>query len=138
AGSVLTGFTYLPRQNSPNGRIGNFEIYISDSTTDWGNVVGTGTGRNDQEEVLVTFSATSGRYLRFVALTPANSGHRWASAAELSVIRSTPAVVYVDSEETNAETAPGVNATDGDPNTIWHTEWESYNKPYPHEIQIDL
>ncbi|GGW73958.1 putative secreted protein (Por secretion system target) [Winogradskyella epiphytica] len=137
-GSVLNGFTYLPRQNNQNGRIGDFAIYISDSTSDWGSVVGTGTGGNNLNAQTVTFPATEGRYLRFVAINPAVAGQPWASAAELSVIRATPAVVYVDSEEIIDEFAPAVNATDGDPNTIWHTEWGTHNEPYPHEIQIDL
>ena len=45
-------------------------------------------------------------------------------------------LIYVDSQEVVGE--GGVNAFDGDPATIWHTEWK-YSKPaHPHEIQIDL
>lgn len=47
-------------------------------------------------------------------------------------------VVYVDSEETNSEDGRGLNAIDGDPNTIWHTEYSLAQPEPPHEIQIDL
>lgn len=44
-------------------------------------------------------------------------------------------VIYADSVEgaTKAE-----NVFDGDPATIWHTEWKSKKVPYPHEVQIDM
>ena len=44
-------------------------------------------------------------------------------------------VIYVDSVEgaTKAE-----NAFDGDPATIWHTQWKDKKPPYPHELQIDM
>ena len=44
-------------------------------------------------------------------------------------------VVRVDSESPPYK---GVNAIDGDPNTIWHTPWENTSPSFPHEIQIDL
>ena len=45
------------------------------------------------------------------------------------------AVQATDSEETNGQAS---NAIDGNPNTIWHTEWMSTNPVHPHEIQLDL
>ena len=50
-----------------------------------------------------------------------------------------PQVVYVkarvDSEASGYE---GVNALDGNPNTMWHTEFRKDNPKHPHEILIDL
>ena len=43
---------------------------------------------------------------------------------------------YVDSEETVGEDGAAENAFDGNPATIWHTQWGG--PPPPHEIQIDL
>ena len=43
----------------------------------------------------------------------------------------------MDSAETGAGEGAG-NAIDGDPLTIWHTEWSKVNTPQPHEIRIDL
>jgi alpha-glucosidase (family GH31 glycosyl hydrolase) len=51
---------------------------------------------------------------------------------------SPTAVTYVDSEETAGEDGAAVNAIDGDPATIWHTEWSAAVPPPPHEIQLDL
>jgi hypothetical protein len=47
-------------------------------------------------------------------------------------------VVKVDSEETAGENGRGVNAVDGDTNTLWHTQWQDTNPPQPHEIIIEL
>jgi hypothetical protein len=46
--------------------------------------------------------------------------------------------VSVDSEETNGENGHGENAVDGDPNTIWHTQWQRQSPGLPHEIIIEL
>jgi len=47
-------------------------------------------------------------------------------------------VVKVDSEETAGEDGKGANAVDGDPNTIWHTQWQDASPECPHEIIIEL
>jgi hypothetical protein len=44
-------------------------------------------------------------------------------------------VVNVDSEARGHE---GSNVIDGNPDTIWHTEWESNPPGYPHQITIEL
>ncbi len=43
--------------------------------------------------------------------------------------------VRVDSEASGYE---GVNALDGNPNTMWHTEFRKSNPEAPHEIVVDL
>ena len=47
-------------------------------------------------------------------------------------------VIKVDSEETAGEDAKGANAVDGDPETIWHTQWQDASPAYPHEIIIGI
>jgi hypothetical protein len=47
-------------------------------------------------------------------------------------------VVSVDSEETGAQNGYAANAVDGDPNTYWHTQWQSNSPGLPHEIIIEL
>jgi hypothetical protein len=54
---------------------------------------------------------------------------------ELAVPQSNITVVYADSEESGT---PAANAIDNDPDTFWHTEWQSSDPPHPHEIQLDL
>ena len=44
-------------------------------------------------------------------------------------------VIDVDSEAVGHE---GSNAIDGNPTTIWHTEWEGSAPQYPHQITIEL
>ena len=48
------------------------------------------------------------------------------------------ALVSVDSEETAGEDGQATNAFDGNPGTIWHTQWQGSSPTHPHEIQIDL
>jgi hypothetical protein len=65
-------------------------------------------------------------------------------SAEIELIRnlfrepsllSQAKVVNVDSEAVGNE---GSNAIDGNPSTIWHTEWEGNAPKYPHQITIEL
>jgi hypothetical protein len=56
-----------------------------------------------------------------------------AFASTLAKLGAT--ILRADSEATGYEAA---NATDGDPETCWHTAWEPSPKPMPHEIVIDL
>lgn len=80
----LSGLKYLPRQNSANGRIKDYEIYISDSRSNWGSPVTTGSFDGGANEKNINFEATTGRYLRFRALTEQN-GNNWASIAEIAL-----------------------------------------------------
>jgi lysophospholipase L1-like esterase len=45
---------------------------------------------------------------------------------------------FVDSQETAGANNAAVNAFDGDPNTIWSSQWLAAQPPVPHEIQVDL
>lgn len=47
-------------------------------------------------------------------------------------------VMRVSSEETAQEDGKATNAFDGNPRTIWHTEWSKRQAPYPHELIVDL
>lgn len=47
-------------------------------------------------------------------------------------------VLRVSSQETQGENAPASKAFDGDPKTIWHTQWQGNQAPYPHELVIDM
>ena len=80
----ITGFAYLPRQNSSNGRIADYEIYVSSNGSNWGSAVATGTWPNSTAEQQVSFSSVTGSYVRLVALSEVNS-NAWTSAAELNV-----------------------------------------------------
>ncbi|MCX6306164.1 MAG: discoidin domain-containing protein [Bacteroidetes bacterium] len=82
----ISKFTYLPRQDGENGRIRNFELYISEDTASWGVPVKTGLFVNTAAPQTIVFdTAVSGRYMRLVALSEVN-GNPWASAAEFSLV----------------------------------------------------
>jgi hypothetical protein len=49
-----------------------------------------------------------------------------------------PRVIGVDSEEVIAEPGDARHVTDGDRTTLWHTQYQGYEKPYPHTVTIDL
>jgi hypothetical protein len=47
-------------------------------------------------------------------------------------------IVHKSSEETKANNQAAKNAIDGNPNTIWHTEWKNKKPSHPHELVIDF
>ncbi|GIG61833.1 hypothetical protein Lfu02_62050 [Longispora fulva] len=80
----VTNLYYLPRQSQANGRIANYEVYVSTDGTTWGTAVKTGTFANNTTEQTVTFTAKTGRYVRLRALSEVN-GNPWTSVAELNI-----------------------------------------------------
>ena len=48
------------------------------------------------------------------------------------------AKVRADSQETAAGSYEAFKAMDGDPDSIWCTDWRSSRPPHPHEIVVDL
>jgi hypothetical protein len=82
----VNGFRYLPRQDgNQNGRISQYQFYVSSSPSNWGSAVATGTFANSSAEKEVTFTAKTGQYVRLVALSEVN-GNAWTSAAEINVL----------------------------------------------------
>lgn len=63
-----------------------------------------------------------------------------ASVAEPSAVTNkiTLKVVKADSEEKVAEDDKASNAVDGNPDTIWHTQWQEASPAHPHEIIIEM
>ncbi|MFF4851480.1 TIM-barrel domain-containing protein [Streptomyces sp. NPDC001194] len=83
---ALDGLGHLPRQDGGvNGRIGGYEVYVSDSTTDWGQPVATGTFADTAAATSVALAPKTGRYLRLRALTEAGGRGPWTSVAEISL-----------------------------------------------------
>jgi endo-alpha-N-acetylgalactosaminidase len=149
---AIAGFRYLPRQDGKtNGRIANYEFYVSADGVTWGSQVAAGTLLNVAQAQEVRFTAKPGRFIRLRALTEVN-GRAYASMAEINVFGSlastTPpptalaptglSLHSVSSEETSAELRLGRHAFDGDPATFWHNRWSVNPAPPPHDIQINL
>ncbi len=82
----VSGLRYLPRQDggsgAANGRIGQYEVYVSTDGTNWGTAVATGTFANDASQKDVRFTAKTGQYLRLRAVSEV-AGNPWTSAAEI-------------------------------------------------------
>ena len=77
---------YLTRQDGPNGRIKDFELYLSTKEGEWGLPVGSGTFINTSAPQ--KYELTNGipaRYVRIRALSEVN-GNAWASAAEFDLV----------------------------------------------------
>jgi len=86
----INGFHYLPIQDQEDGRISQYEFYVSIDGSDWGDPVATGNFANDATEKEVLFAPKTGRYIRLRALTEVNDSP-WTSAAEINVL-GTPAL----------------------------------------------
>ena len=83
---TLKGFTYLPRQNGPNGNIKDYQIQVSNDGKTWGDVLVKGSFENNAKEKRVMFSKpVKARYVRFTALSSQN-GQDFASGAEMGVL----------------------------------------------------
>ena len=80
----INEFKYLPRLEHVNGRIGQYEFYVSLDGSNWGTPVATGTFINDASEKEITFPAVVCRFIRLKALTEVNN-RAWTSVAELNI-----------------------------------------------------
>ena len=87
---LVDGFRYLPRQDTyANGRIGNYEFYVSMDGKQWTNPAASGSFANDRSSKSVSFAPVKGQFVRLIARDEAN-GKPWTSMAELNV-SGTPA-----------------------------------------------
>ena len=147
---TIDGFRYLPRQDGGvNGRIGQYEFYVSADGVSWGSPVAVGGFVNDAGEKQVSFAPRAGRYVRLRAISEVN-GNPWTSMAEINVLGTLPSssqvisqagwsLSYKDSEELVGENGAAVNSFDGNVNTVWHTQYKGGSPGCPsHEIQINL
>jgi len=79
-------FTLLPRQDGVNGRIKNYELYVTNNKLVWGAAVKTGSFENSASPQTISFATpVNGRNFKLKALSEAN-GNPWASVAEISVV----------------------------------------------------
>lgn len=81
----VSKMTYVPRTDGSNGRVANYELYISDDKTNWGEAVMTGSFDNSAAPKLISFNEKIGRYARFRALSEVND-NAWTSAAEITFV----------------------------------------------------
>ncbi len=83
---TVTGLTYLPRQKQDNGRIDQYEIYVSMDGQEWGQPVASGTWANDRTRKTVRFAKPQqAHYVKLVAKSEVRN-QIFASAAEINVL----------------------------------------------------
>ncbi len=75
-------FTYLPRQGGVNGRVKEYELYVSLDSGDWGVPISSGEFDNAFAPTKIDINPTICRFFKLVCLSEQN-GNIWASAAEL-------------------------------------------------------
>ena len=84
----IEGLLYVPRQDSPNGRVKDFEIRLSDDGKTWGKAVAAGSWPNEPALQYVALPAQTSRYVQLRGLSEVE-GRPIMSAAEVAV-ESTP------------------------------------------------
>ncbi|MHB9142925.1 MAG: glycoside hydrolase family 2 TIM barrel-domain containing protein, partial [Paludibacter sp.] len=93
----VESFLYQGRSDGENGRIKEYEVYLSNHPKIWGSPVAKGEFSNTSgiQTVFIT-SKPEGRYLKLIAKSEVN-GKAWASAAELGIEASAIVTSSTDS-----------------------------------------
>jgi beta-galactosidase len=82
---LLSAFTILPRQGNGNGRIAEYEIYLSGDGKNWGRPVKKGRFEKGQKRQTAALDKqAAARFFRIVVLSE-QGGNPWASIAEIDV-----------------------------------------------------
>ncbi len=88
AGAVkkIKGFTYLPRQDGPNGQVKGYRLQVSLDSKTWSDAVVEGEfERGGKLKTVLLSKPVEARYVRFTALSSQN-GQDYASGAEFVVM----------------------------------------------------
>lgn len=80
----VTGLEYLTRQNAVNGRMKDYQVFVSADGTTWGDPVAAGSFTGDLGPQRVEFAAAAGRYVKLVGLNSV-AGNAFGGAAEINV-----------------------------------------------------
>lgn len=81
----IAGLTYYPRQDSENGRVKEFEIYVSQDGKDWGEPVAKGAWENDALPKTAFIPRATAAFIKLRGLSEV-SGQPFMSAAEVEVL----------------------------------------------------
>ena len=87
---ALSGLKILPRQDMPNGRIKDYEVFVSNDGKNWGSAVKKGKFADSGEVQVLQFGRpVKAKYLKFVALSSFEK-KPFVSMAELEVTLAGP------------------------------------------------
>ena len=106
----ISRISCLPRQYGVNGRIKDYEIYLTNDKNNWGSYVAKGTFENNYGPQVVKLNAISGRYLRLRALSEQND-NIWTSLAEIDLTGCYDKSVGIDNTSLNKLKAYPVPST---------------------------
>jgi YVTN family beta-propeller protein len=146
SGNPLTfGATGLPQGLSINPSTG----VISGSPTRLGRSLVEATASDGIQTIgtQFTWDVYEPGVTRFVRLEARSevTGKAWASAAELNLLdgngQALPRgawTISADSAELAAANHGAANAIDGDPATLWHTQYQGASPIHPHWLNVDL
>ena len=82
----VSGLTYLPRQDGPEGRCLDCEVYAGNDPTSWGEAALSFQGQNNNRwQALPLQKTIRARYLKLVVKSAVND-RAYASVAELDII----------------------------------------------------
>ncbi len=81
----VSSMIYQGRSDGENGRIKDYELYLSMDNKNWGEAIATGQFENNSGEQKITFEPVKAQYAKLVALSEVN-GENWTSIAELNFI----------------------------------------------------
>ncbi|MHC4285216.1 MAG: discoidin domain-containing protein, partial [Planctomycetota bacterium] len=93
----ISGFTYLPRIDSDNGTIKDYEFYVSNDKKKFGTPIIKGAfAKRNGENVIKFQKPAKGRYIKLRALSEVNN-NPWTSIAELTILTEGIRFVSTDS-----------------------------------------
>ena len=85
----IKGVSYLPRQDGvAHSRIKDYQVYLSDDGTTFGDAVATGVFDNNGEKQYALFAPRRCAFFKLVAKSEV-SGQPWTAAAEIGVVQDT-------------------------------------------------
>ena len=80
---TVDGMTYLPRQSGTNGRIKDYQLFLSQDGVAWGDPIATGSFTIGAAATRVNFAATPARFIKLVGIN-AQNGLQFGGAAEVT------------------------------------------------------
>ncbi|MGL5378452.1 discoidin domain-containing protein, partial [Clostridium sp.] len=144
----ISKLNYLPRQDgSTNGRILKYNVYVSEDGKNFTKIEEEGVWANNKEEKQTNFEAINASYIKLECIDGLGD---YATASEINIyeldsngeekkIPQNLIKAKASSEELVGGNNGASNVLDGDPNTIWHTNWTSAGLPQkPYYLIYDL
>ena len=154
--TALHDISIYPRTDAGSGRITKGQLYAGDDLEDMALVTDfTGgeyfLGDGREKPIVVDLDQISARYIQIYSLETSAPGVNTAvSEVEITAYNEQEGpedsddIVEVPQHNIKATantfnaTCPPENVLDGNLSTLWHSEWDPENAPFPHILTLDL